>query len=244
MSHPRPDDRPAAPGQPQVGAVRLYAPVLGVGLACSLAIATVYEATLPYVHRQAISQRQRAVLEVIPGAEHSTPFRYDGVSGFRPAGSGAASADGLVFAGYAADGSLAGVALESQGMGYQDRIRALFGYSFDEEAVVGFRILESRETPGLGDRAASDPGFRSNFTKLDVRLAPEGGALANPVRFVGPGGRTAPWEIDGISGATVTSRAIADMLGASAALWIPRIHPRRTDFERARSEGGDGGGNG
>ena len=57
-----------------------------------------------------------------------------------------------------------------RGMGYQDFIRLLYGYSFDAEAIVGVRILESRETPGLGDRIETDPEFVNNFLGLDVSL--------------------------------------------------------------------------
>ena len=36
-------------------------------------------------------------------------------------------------------------------MGYQDVIHVLWGYSITEEAIVGLKVLESRETPGLGE---------------------------------------------------------------------------------------------
>ena len=53
-------------------------------------------------------------------------------------------------------------------MGYQDVIRVLYGYSFAEEAVVGIRVLESKETPGLGTRIETDPDFlwiRTPYTR-------------------------------------------------------------------------------
>ena len=45
-------------------------------------------------------------------------------------------------------------------MGYQDVIRILlYGYSPEHQAIVGMRVLESRETPGLGDKIEKDPAF-------------------------------------------------------------------------------------
>ena len=58
----------------------------------------------------------------------------------------------LVHAGYDETGRLVGLALPARAMGYQDQIHALYGYSPEQEAIVGLRVLESRETPGLGDR--------------------------------------------------------------------------------------------
>ena len=51
-----------------------------------------------------------------------------------------------VFLGYGADGELAGAVVTAQGMGYQDIIRVLYSYSFDRRAIVGFKVLESKET--------------------------------------------------------------------------------------------------
>ena len=47
---------------------------------------------------------------------------------------------------------IVGLAVEAQGMGYQDVIRVIYGYSFEQDAIVGIRVLESKETPGLGDK--------------------------------------------------------------------------------------------
>ena len=37
-------------------------------------------------------------------------------------------------------------------MGYQDVIVVFYGYSSADDAVIGIRVLESKETPGLGDQ--------------------------------------------------------------------------------------------
>ena len=65
---------------------------------------------------------------------------------------GIVSKANLVFAGYDDNDQLVGLAIEAQAMGYQDVIRLIYGYSFEAQAIIGIRVLESRETPGLGDR--------------------------------------------------------------------------------------------
>ena len=55
--------------------------------------------------------------------------------------------------------SSSGSPIEAQGMGYQDVIRVLYGYSFADEAIIGIQVLESQETPGLGDRIENRSGL-------------------------------------------------------------------------------------
>jgi electron transport complex protein RnfG len=128
-----------------------------------------------------------------------------------------------VFAAYDDGGQLIGFAIEAAGMGYQDKIQLLYGYSLTEQAIIGLYVLESRETPGLGDRIGSDEAFLSNFHRLDVSLTADGDAVANPIEFVPPGKKTSPWQIDGITGATVSSRAVSEILRDSTQYWIPRL---------------------
>ncbi len=81
------------------------------------------------------------------------------------------------------------------------------------------------ETPGLGDKIIKDPAFLANFQALDARLNERGDALANPIRTVKHGARRNPWEIDAISGATISSVAVGRAINASAAELLPALHP-------------------
>jgi len=138
-----------------------------------------------------------------------------------------------VYAGYDDENRLAGIAVEAQGMGYQDVIHVLYGYSFAEEAIVGIRVLGSRETPGLGDKIETDPDFLANFERLTVALIGDLSAVAHPIEFVKKGQKQEPWQIDGITGATISSKAIAAILSGSTAHWIPRIRRNLDDFRVA-----------
>lgn len=212
-----------------VGAWLMYRAMVGVGFLSGALIVTAFLVTRPVIERKRAEALQQAVFDVLPGARGSVTFRLTADDRFTIVESSEDGAE-LVYAGYDAAGRLVGVAIEAEGAGYQDVIRVLYGYSFTQVAVVGFRVLESRETPGLGALAASDPGFLSNFDRLDVSLTGDGSRLAHSIQVVRRGENRYGWEIDGITGATVTSEAIASILDRSAAYWIPRLRRRASDF--------------
>ena len=217
--------------------IRIYAVVFSVGVVCSLAIVTVHEITRPIIARNKVAFRQASIPRVLPNAASIEAYRFDEATGqFHNVSSDANGSD-LVFAGFDQSRQLVGLAIEARGMGYQDNIGLLYGYSFDRQAIVGVQVLESRETPGLGDRIETDMDFARNFDRLDVALSPDGAQPARPIEFVKPGKKTAPWQIDGISGATISSRAVAEILRDSTAYWIPLVYPRRSDF--LQSGGGE-----
>ena len=214
----------------------MFRAVVGIGVLCGLAIVVVYEITRPIIQRNRIGMLERAITEVLPGATSSAAFRLNENGGFDPIPSDS-EGDDLVYAGYDDGRALVGLALRAQGMGYQDVVKILYGYSFEKQAILGISVLESRETPGLGDRIETDPAFLKNFGTLDVSLAADGASVAQLIEFVKPGEKTAAWQIDGISGATITSKATAEMLRESSASWIPKVHSQRVVFEY-----GEGGG--
>jgi electron transport complex protein RnfG len=203
----------------------------GIGALCGLLIVGVHVATGPRIERNRAEALQRAVFEVLPAARASRAFRRTPAGGFAPASPGAHGAD-LVHAAYDETGRLVGFAVQASGMGYQDVIRLLYGYDVEREAIVGVRVLESRETPGLGDRIETDPAFLANFERLDVTLTADGAALAHPVEAVKRGAKQHPWEVDGITGATVSSVAVARILRDSASVWVPALRRRLDDFRR------------
>ncbi len=209
----------------------MYRAMVGIGMVCALLIVTVFLGTKPAIERNRAEALQRAIFAVLPEARTSASFRLVSDDRFERLGEGEAAAR-VVHAGYAANGELAGLALEAEGMGYQDVIRVLYGYSFREQAIVGMRVLESRETPGLGDRIEKDAAFLANFERLDVTLSADTSHVENPIEAVKRGAKEHPWQVDGITGATVSSVAIAGILRKSSAFWIPRIGRRIDDFRR------------
>ena len=222
--------------QPQVGPGSgvwpMYRAMVGVGLGCGLLIVAVFQLTRPVIERNEAEALQRAIFQVLPAAQASVAFRRS-EQGWRAVAEGESGAGPLVYAAYDAEQRLVGVAVEARQMGYQDVIRLLYGYSPGDEAIVGIRVLESRETPGLGDRIEKDPDFLANFERLDVSLAPDGGSLVHAIEAVKHGEKEQPWQVDGITGATISSVAVANALARSAAHWVPLIERDLDDFRRA-----------
>ena len=211
------------------GSGRMLRAMAGIGAVCGLLIVLVHVATGPVIERNRAAALQSAIFEVLPEARSTRPFRRTAAGGFEPAPPAAVAGD-LVHAAYGDDGRLVGFAVQAAGIGYQDVIRLLYGYSFEREAIVGIRVLESRETPGLGDRIESDPEFLANFERLDVTLAEDDSALAHPIEPVKHGAKQQPWEVEGITGATVSSVAVARILRESASRWVPDLRRRLDEF--------------
>jgi len=221
----------AAPREaPSARTWRMYRSLVGVGVLSGLVIVTVFEITAPVIASNRAEALREAVFEVVPGASHRVTYAWNDAGGFVPA---APELDGgpRIEAAYDDAGVLVGAAISASSMGYADVIRVLYGYSFAAEAVVGFRVLETRETPGLGDRIITDDAFRAQFDHLDVSLDPTGRKLADPIVAVDPGTAAAPGEVDTITGATISSVAVVEMIGRSAAGWVPRLVARRGQLE-------------
>ena len=208
----------------------MYRAMVGVGVFCGLLIVTAFQVTQPIIERNKAEALQEAIFHVLPNASTSRTYRLDKAGDFKVL-EGKAHGEQLVYAGYDDQEELVGLAVEAQGMGYQDVIGLIYGYSFAEEAIIGIQVLESKETPGLGDKIETDPGFLENFEALDVSLRDDLSELANPVVPVKHGEKTHPWEVDGITGATISSVAIAKILNQSAQYWVPRIQSHLGDFQ-------------
>ena len=64
-----------------------------------------------------------------------------------------------------------------------------------------------------------------------MRLKDDLSALANEVKVVKHGAKTQAWQIDAISGATVTSRAVGKGINDAAQLLLPRLVPQAGSIE-------------
>lgn len=223
---------------PQV-AVTMICVLAGIAAFCGLLIVLTYEATLPTIKKNQAEYLRKAIFEVLPNAHTVRKFkRID--SPDQDAGpilvplSGTESGDEMmVYAAYDQPGEFVGVALEASGQGYQDIIKVLYGYLPSRQQIVGMKVLESKETPGLGDKIELDPNFRRNFLHLDVRLDEAEQGLANEIVTVKSGTKTNAWEIDGITGATISSKAIGRILNESAGQRLAVVMKNLSRFKGA-----------
>ncbi|MDH4110970.1 MAG: FMN-binding protein [Gammaproteobacteria bacterium] len=226
---------PAPVQQQPTSAWSMYRAIVGIGAFCALIIVTAYQATADRIRENQDRFLAQASAEVLPAATSTVAVKLAGDGSLALASE---TGELPAFLGYGPDNRLVGAVIAAQGMGYQDNIRVLYAYSFDQDAIVGFKILDSKETPGLGDRVEKEAHFLANFERLDASLDPAGDALANPIVTVKQGQKTEPWQLDGITGATITSEAIGNILNQSASRWVPALEGSAGRFaERSTPEG-------
>jgi len=92
------------------------------------------------------------------------------------------------------DGEPRGIALETFGKGYGGDVGLMVGIDVKDNKLLGVGVTTHAETPGMGARAKTDPGFAAQFRDI---------SLEDPINVNQDGG-----TINAISGATITSRAV------------------------------------
>jgi electron transport complex protein RnfG len=185
---------------------------LGVaGMFSGLALVGIFLVTAPRIERNRAEALEKAIYEVLPKASTNRPFVVrDGALVPYESPDGSLPKEEAVYAGYDESGQQVGFAIPSEGPGFQDTIKLIYGYDPGDRQVVGMRVLESRETPGLGDKIIKDMDFVGNFEALSI----------DPEIVVTKKGRSAPNEVDAISGATISSKAIAKIINGSNGRWL------------------------
>ena len=200
--------------QREVGPARMMS-TLGIAGFCSgLALVGAYMITQPRIARNRAEALGAAIYEVLPGARNreALSFRQGELAPVEGADADPAAAE-AIYAGYDEAGTRVGFAIPAEGPGFQDTIKLIYGYDPARRRIVGMRVLESRETPGLGDKIIKDESFVTNFS--DLRVTPEVVVVKR--------GRTSDNEVDAISGATISSNAVVKILNESNARWLKRL---------------------
>lgn len=94
------------------------------------------------------------------------------------------------------DGEPRGIAFETSGKGYSGDVGLMVGIDVKDNKLLGVGVTTHSETPGMGARAKTDPGFVAQFKDA---------TLEQPFKVTQDGG-----AVNAISGATITSRAVAN----------------------------------
>lgn len=102
------------------------------------------------------------------------------------------------------NGDLAGWVAKAAGQGYADKIELLVGLDSSAQALTGIFVLDQKETPGLGNKIITNE-WRSQF---------KGKGTARELVVV-KGRAKAPHEIDSITGATISSKTVSDIVNAT-----------------------------
>jgi electron transport complex protein RnfG len=119
----------------------------------------------------------------------------------------------MAYAGYDAIGRLVGYAIVAAAPGFADVITLIYGYDAQKKSVIGMKVLDNKETPGLGDRIVKDSAFAREFS-----------GVTTPLRGLKRGaGSGAPNEVDLITGATISSRTVVAIINRSLEKWAPLL---------------------
>ena len=218
------------PAAPQTPGFRMIRTLGAIAMLSGLLVVLVFQYTKPIIAENQRIAIEKAVFKVVPGASRRVDVML-GENGVAVPGEDSGAGE-KVYAAFDDQGNLKGVALASGAQGYQDIVKLLYGYDPECACIRGIKILKMTETPGLGDKIAFDPAFLKNFEALDARLNDAGDALAHKIVAVKAGKKQSAWEVDAISGATISSVAVAKALDRSMQRVAPLIQRYKQELSR------------
>lgn len=223
LAPPATEPTPGEPAGEKVSTFRLVATLAVAGVMAGTLIAMVNQHTMPIIEAYRAEQLRLAVYEVLPqAARYTTFYLVDGaLSASLPAGAKEAEYR-RVYAGYDEAGELVGLAMSRGESGFQDIVQVILGYDPASGTLSGMKVLESKETPGLGDKIFKDQSWVEQFfAGPQLPLVP-----------VKPGtGRGLPGEIDTITGATISSRTVIQIINNAVTEWMPVLQRGIPDEE-------------
>lgn len=173
--------------------------VLAMGLVFAMVLAGTQGALIGRIRENRQAELNSAVTEVVPGVERFEKTSVEGRD---------------VYKCLDASGKLAGWAIDASGPGFIDRIRLVAGISPDGSKVLGIKVIEDVETPGLGNKieGGEDKPWPQQFA---------GKPADQPLVVVKQPPR-GPNEIQAITGATYSSKYVTDIVNDI----IARIRPK------------------
>jgi electron transport complex protein RnfG len=187
----------------EVPSWRLILTLALAGAMAGLAIVLVFDWAEPKIEAHRAAALRAAIQEVLGGPEqYETLFVVDGaLTAALPADVDSTGLD-RIYAGYAPDGRRMGFAIAGEKPGYQDIVGLIFGYDAESDELLGMKVLESKETPGLGDKIEKDSAFVSSFRGVVPLIE---GVKAGA-------GTGSEHEVDMITGATISSRTVIEII--------------------------------
>ena len=201
---------PATPPR-KVAAWKLLATLAVAGAASGALVVSVYRITLPAIQRYAAQQEEDAVREVLRApVRWDTLYLVNGALVANPPGHLDRGDLPRAYLGRDASGIRTGVAVTAREPGFQEELSLMIGFDPVSGTLIGIKVLEQKETPGLGDKIETDSAFGNQFP----------GRLA-PLQRVKVKSGADPSEVQIITGATISSRAVLRIVNNAVALWRP-----------------------
>jgi len=138
---------------------------------------------------------EEAVIKVIPGTKSSLKIYEE--------------KDFTVYQGQDDQGNVLGIAINTAAGGFQDKIFYIFGLNAQLTKINSLFVLDQKETPGLGAKITSAEAFLQFW---------EGRDAEQPLVLRKPAVKKdalAPNEVNTITGATISSRAMLTSVNAA-----------------------------
>lgn len=204
---------PASAKAPEVSSFRLLATLAIGGAAAGLLVVAVYRATLPTIERYEAAKVAGAVREALKApARWDTLYLINGALTKSPAAGEDRKGLPKAYVGFDESGKQVGAAVTAQEPGFQEEVQLMIGFQPSNSTLIGFKVLDQKETPGLGDKIERDKSFVSQFPG---RVTPLKGV--KKVRTGNPG------EVQTITGATISSRAVIRIINHAVEKWRPLL---------------------
>ena len=165
--------------------VKMVVALAAVGIFSGAALVFVYNYAMPKIKVNVSKETEAAIKKIFPGAESTQKTKDEGV--YKVMGS---------------EGKELGYAFLASGNGYQGEIKLIVGADVGLTTLKGMEVLESQETPGLGAEIAVSP-FKDQFAGLPI---------THSIEYVKNQKPTEPYQIEAITGATISSRAVVNIL--------------------------------
>ena len=199
---------------------KLIALMTAAGALAGLLIVTAYQATLPRIEHHKGEVERAAVQEVLKAPpSFDTLYLYNGaLVKHLPSGTSTKGLD-KVYLGHDAAGKRVGFALSGTENGFQDPVTVMFGYDAAAHALLAMKVISNKETPGLGNKIESDSAFIQGFV----------GAAAPLTGVKRDRGRKTPNDVEMITGATISSRAVIRIINGAIARWQPLMDAYREE---------------
>ncbi len=196
---------PNAPPPPEVKPSRLISTMAIFSAIAGVLIVVAFQSTKPRIEHNRAVALAAAIDEVLaaPPTVRSV-FVYNGaLVDSLPAGVDSTGLD-KVYLGLDAAGKPRGFAITASGNGFSDVIDLIFGYEPATGKILGMKVISEKDTPGLGDKIEKDSAFVNGFS----------GALGPIQGIKRTVTKTDPHQVDMITGATISSRAVINTINA------------------------------
>jgi electron transport complex protein RnfG len=148
----------------------------------------VAELTTPLIRAHALRELKQGISDVLPGLkDYEERFKEEHFE---------------IYEGKDEGGKTVGYAIVRKGAGFSDSIKLIFGVNEDFSKIYSLKVLEQKETPGLGAKIMDKRSFLQFWQDK---------SLAEPIEYSKPpkpGEHLEENEVNAITGATISSEAV------------------------------------